>query len=196
MADTDDLFDNTDDADDGAAGSGDSSTEPAPQGDGSDATGSNSSTEADRVKYWMSKAQAAEAELNKQRGLDAKGQPKQSKPEPKSTDANTPAEPEGSEFEAYMREAVRNQIFTEEPRLKDFGFSLNDIGGDSLAEMRANREQLVKVIDRAESRALNRAFEQVGIDPSLAGGPREKRDFAAMSDEEIEKEIARAKGLG
>lgn len=199
MADNDDLFDSTDGADDGAAGSGDGdATPPATQGDGSDATGSNSSTQEKGVAYWMSEAQKAQAALRKAQGLDQKGNPKpDAKPTPKSTDAaeGTPEAARLSEFEAFARENAREQLFNQEPRLKDFGFSLEDIGGETLAEMRANREQLVKVIDKAESRALNKAFETVGIDPALAGGPREKRDFAAMSDEEIEKEIARAKGL-
>lgn len=196
MADNDDLFDGTI-ADDGATGSGDGDpTPPATQGDGSDAAKSNSSTEDKGVAFWMSKAQAAEAALRKAQGLDSKGQPKaDAKPDPKSADAAPEPTARESEYAAYLKEAALERLFNEEPRLKDFGYSLEDISGDSLEEMKANRNRLVKVIDRAESRALNRAFEQVGIDPALAGGPTEKRDFAAMTDEEIEKEIARAKGL-
>lgn len=196
MADNDDLFDTTDDAANDAAGSGDgAATPPATQGDGSDATGSNSSTDDKGVAYWMSKAQKAEAALRKAQGLDSTGQPKPAaKPPTQSADAAP--ESRESEYAAYLKEAAMERLFNEEPRLKDFGYSLEDISGDSLSEMKANRDRLVKVIDRAESRALNRAFEEVGIDPALAGGPTEKRDFASMSAEEFEKEIARAKGLG
>lgn len=196
MADNDDLFDEGTGSDD-ASGSGDGTQDPpAPQGDGSDGGASGSSTD-DRVAFWMSKAQSAEAEVNRLKGVRQDGTPKD-KPGPKSSgDQQPPAgQPDRlTEFTNFARENVRNQLFSEEPRLKEFGFSLDDIAGDSLAEMQANRQRLVKVIEKAESRALNQAFEKVGIDPSLAGGPTERKDYSAMSDEEFEKEIARAKGL-
>ena len=196
MADNDDLFGGTSGDTDGTTDSGDAPKAPATQGDGSDASQSNSSAEEKGVAYWMSEAQKAQAALRRAQGLDSKGQPKQdTKADQKPTDASSDATPQPSEFEAYMRESVRRQLFAEEPRLKDFGFALEDISGESLAEMEANRQRLVKVIEKAESRALNQAFEKVGIDPSLAGGPQERKDYAAMSPEEFEKEIQRAKGL-
>lgn len=196
MADTDDLFDDTDGSDDGASESGtEESSSSAPQGDGGNGGESNSKTDK-RIADWMSRAQAAEAELNRLKGLDQKGNPKP-RTDGRSSDAAAQEAPasQPSEFEGYMRESVRRQLFAEDDRLKEFGFSLEDIAGDSLAEMQASRTRLVKVIEKASSRALNQAFERIGIDPSVAGGPTERKDYAALSDEEFEKEIAKAKGL-
>ena len=144
----------------------------------------------------MSKAQSAEAEVNR-----LKGKPQTSKKQEAATPSGDdsgaqpdPGQDRLGEFESYMRESVRNQMFGEDARLKDFGFSLEDISGDTPAQMQASRQRLIQVIEKSQSRALNEAYEQLGIDPSIAGGSAERKDYAAMSPEEFEKEIQKAKG--
>lgn len=187
MADNDDLFD-TDGEEEPVTGSSDADNAPAPQ-DGDSASGSESDSqdESERVKFWMSKAQKAEAALAKAS--------KQKTPAARPAGDDSSEAPEVNEFQEFIKRSAQEGLFKEDPRLADFGFTVDDLAGSSLAEMRAARTRLVKVIEKAESRGLNAAYQRLGIDPSVAGGSSEKRDYASMTDEEFEKEIQRAKSL-
>lgn len=180
MSDTkDDLFEGTLPEGEGdTSGSGEAPEPPAPQ-----ANASESATEDPkdkRISDLMSQLQTTQAENNRLKGVKQDGTKK-----PEAAAPSTAPNPEQDEFREYLKLTAQTSLFNEDPRLKDFGFTAEDIAGDSLADMRAKRKQLVSVIEKAESRGLNAAFERMGLDASQAGGPDEKRDFASMSEKEI-----------
>lgn len=186
MADTeDDLFEGALPEGESDEGSGEADEAPALQDDAkAEAT---EDPKDKRIRDLMSQLQRTEAENNRLKGQKQDGTKKEATP-------STTVDPSTAEMQAYLKETVQQRIFDEDPRLREFGFGVEDIAGDDLAAMRANRKKLQAVIEKAESRGLNAAFERMGLDPSVAGGPQETRDFASMSDKEIAELLDKAVG--
>lgn len=104
----------------------------------------------------------------------------------------------GDEFLQFARQQTRESLFNSEPRLAKYGFSADDIAGDSLTEMKASFTAHVKRINGMESLVRREILTQHGLDPevSVSGGGTEKgTDFATMSDEDFEKFLKKRDSL-
>lgn len=177
-----DLFDGTLDASDSPDGSGEGDTPPAPQSaSGPDGTADPSTK---RINDLMSRAQKAEAEnarLKKQLGLQD-GRRKS------GDDGATPAADEQpDEFQEYLREAARRDIFRDSG-LADFGLDVSVISGATLREMKESADRWKTVATSLASKARQDAFVEAGVSPEAGGGQApEGKSFASMSDKEFEE---------
>lgn len=186
----DSQFDGIDSGNDSAPESGSESSAPPK----SDQSGDQSNS-AKRINDLMSIAQqhearanAAEAELARLRGQKPRGD---GKPE----DAGAPEAGAGAEdWAALLREQARDQFYASDPRLAEYGVPKEAITGATPAEMREALIRQTKLVDAIETRARNAALVEFGLDPEIGGGAGEPaKDFAAMSKEEFESWVQRAK---
>lgn len=190
MTDLDDMDDNTfadtDDSDSIDDGSGDADDAARSPDDG----GSADSTDPKdaRIAALMSRAQKAEAALakaTKGKGSAVDGQTNDQADGDRSSDRV-------SEMEQYWASKTREDIFRREGLDKYFD-SPDVVEGNSLAEIKASAERLKKVADKAMSTARQEAFARAGIDPDIGGGaPGKPTDWAALSDEEFDKQFDKA----
>lgn len=178
--DNNDLFDGTLDDSGSPDGSGDGTQDPpAPQSaSGTDGTADPS---AKRIADLMSRAQKAEAEAakyRKQLGLkDGRV---------KSGDDET-ATQEPDEFQEYLRESAKRDIFRESG-LADFGLDVSVISGATLREMKESADRWKTVAASLASKARQEAFAEAGVTPDTGGGqPQPGKSFAEMSEKEFEE---------
>jgi hypothetical protein len=135
---------------------------------------------ADRETARANKAEAALKALN------AGGSP-----------ASGSNDPERKALLEELREAGLDAVYGEFAELKDFGIDRALIGGTTRAEMRESATSLVGLIKGVATKARNAALREAGVSPAPVGGNASKpKDYAGMSDEEIEQEINRAKSGG
>ena len=111
-----------------------------------------------------------------------------------------PQSPQGlpAEVRAWVqavRESEIDRIYQSDPRFEAYGFQRGDLAGETPAEIKASADRFRQLIERVEGAARNSLQRELGVVPDIVPerrGPR--KDFASMSSEEFEKEIARAKG--
>ena len=179
----DDLEDSLDDTD-----QGDNDTDADSDGDagqGPDA-GQDGATDNKRISDLMSKWQKAEARAAKaEADLAKKGA------QGAATGGNA-----GQEWLELFREQARDQIYRSDPRLAEYGIDPSSISGDTPAAMRESAALVIALVDKLETGVQDRVMKRHGLSPEVKSGPTSKgKSYADMSDEEIEKELARAKGL-
>ncbi len=175
----DDLEGALDDEDEGA---GDDS-----QGDEGPAGASASKGEGKRINDLMSKWQAAEARAKKaEDALNKKG------------DAGG-AEAGGgnTELQQYIelfREQAREQAYRSDPRLAEYGIEVSSITGSTPSEMAESVKRAGALIDQMAQRIRDDVLKKHGLSPEVTSKPTGgRKSFDQMSDEEFEKELARAK---
>lgn len=106
-------------------------------------------------------------------------------------------DPERQALLAELREASLDAVLGENPELKQYGIDRNLIEGANRAELRESATQLVSLVKSVATKARNAALREHGLNAEPVGGTREKpKNYGTMSDEDFEKELARAKGGG
>lgn len=146
-----------------------------------------------RLRDLQSKADKATAEANKLRKELEKLQTK-GKDEGKEA-GDVP--PELRQWLTAAQDRVRDQLYGQDPRFKEYGIDPSLITGSTPAEMRTSAAQLKKFVDRVETKVRNRALREHGFDPepqtSIPAGKR--KSYATMTAEEFEAEVQRALSL-
>ena len=149
--------------------------------------GTESGGNDDRVRTLQSRADKAEAEANKLRKqLESfQGQ---------TASGSEPAvPPQVAEWVTAAEERLRDQLYAEDPRLKEYGISADRITGDSPAAMRASAKELSKSVDTMESAIRNKVQVEHGIAPPPSAGPPDKKvNFDSMSSEEFNAYVEKA----
>lgn len=152
-----------------------------------DTKGTESKTNDDRVRTLQSRADKAEAEANKLRKQLESLQGKTAK-------ESEPALPaQVADWVSAAEERLRDQLYAEDPRLKEYGISADRIRGGTPAEMRASAAELSKSIDTMEQAIRNKVQLEHGIAPPPSAGPPDKRvSFDKMSSEEFNAYVEKA----
>lgn len=180
---TDDLELDLEDGDDGDDASGDAGDAPKEPAKDEDKRIRDLQSAADKA---TARANKAEAELAKALG---KGE---------GTGEGAPArDPERAALLSELREASLDAVYGEFPDLKRFGISRDLVEGQTRVEMRESATSLVTLVKSVETKARNAALKEHGITPEPAGATRQPpKSYDSMSDEDFEKEIARARTGG
>ena len=154
----------------------------------------------DQIKNLQSRADKEAARANKaekalKEALKALGQGEQ--PDGDGEPATGKPDPERAALMQEIREAGLDAVYAENPLLKTYGIERDLVQGASRAEMRESATALVALIKSIETKAKNAALAEHGITPEPVSGKRTPpKSYDQMSDEEFEKEIARARGGG
>lgn len=167
------------DGDDGGDAAGaDKTGEPAK--DGADKRISDLQSKYDKAEARANKAESALQKLNAGDGTDAGSN-----------------DPERKALLEELREASLDSVFGEFAELKEYGIDRALIEGRSRAEMRESATALVGLVKSVATKERNRVLREHGIKAEPAGATRSApKNYAEMSDEDIEKEIARARSGG
>jgi len=129
---------------------------------------------------------AALAALGQGEAPEGDGEPSDGKPDP-----------ERAALMAEIREAGLDAVYAENPLLKTYGIERELVQGANRAEMRESAAALVALIKSIETKAKNVALAEHGITPEPGPTTRKPpKSYDAMTPEEFEREIARAKGGG
>lgn len=144
-----------------------------------------------RIRDLQSKADKAEARANKAEAALAKSL------KPGEGDAKGSNDPEREALLLELRDASLDTVYGEFAELKEYGIDQALIEGQTRAEMRESASTLVALIKGVETKARNRALRDAGVKAEPVGATRQApKNYAAMSDEDIEKEISRARSGG
>lgn len=152
-----------------------------------DDEGSDSKGEKGRVDDLMSKWQKAEARAKKaEAALASAKAPADVKQGDKAADGGDAG---SNEFLDFQRQSARENLFNQDPRFKEYGLSIDDISGNTLAEMKASAKAQRALIDGIETRARNKVLREHGLDAEVATGAASEKtpSFSEMSQEEFEK---------
>ena len=163
-----DFLDNEEELDDLGESAGAESTDDAPPATDND----GSETESKRIRDLMSRADKAEARANQlEAQLKGKGSTKRSKDKA-----------ETDEFMELVREQSRNQLFSSDPRLAEYGLKPSVIAGNTPEEMRASFDQYKSLLDAIVSKVRNQVLVEHGLDAGVTGSGKgqELPDFSAM----------------
>lgn len=145
-----------------------------------------------RVKKLQSIADKATARANKLEKELEKLQKAQD-----GTGSEGSKDPERQALEDELREDRLDSVFAEFEELKSYRVSRDAIEGRTRAEMRDSAAQLVGLIKRVETRTRNRVLKERGLTADATGATRgTPKNYANMSDEDFEKELARGKSGG
>ncbi len=140
---------------------------------------------SDLTSMWQkaeARAKALEAKTSKK---DADGA--------KSGSANSG---EGQQWIQFAQTQARDQIFASDPRFAELGLDRSSIAGTTPAEMQESGKRLMDLLDTIETTLTTSILKKHGLSPEVkgaapAGGKR--KGYDEMSDEDFEKELARAK---
>lgn len=144
-----------------------------------------------RISDLQSKADKAEARANKAEAALAKSL------KPGESAGSGKNDPEQAALMTELREASLDAVFGEFSELRDYAIDRALIEGSTRAEMREAATSLVGLIKSVETKARNKALREHGIKAEPAGATRQTpKNFSEMSNEDFEKEIARAKSGG
>lgn len=182
--DDDELQDDQLDSDDDTTG-GDSGSDHSAPPDSKPASKDEGKRVSDLMAMFnreQARANRLEAELRAARG-DSGGADSDAGSQGDATNARI------SEYEEFARENARNTLFNSDPRLAAAGLSVEDITGNSLAEMRASVQKHQKVIGGIEGRLRNQILSEHGLEPDVATGQGTEKvpSFATMTDAEFAK---------
>ena len=187
--DTDDQLDVDSDVED-TDGADEETDEAGAAGD--EGSESDNDSPADkRIRDLQSKADKAEARANRLEKLLAKAAGSG------EGNASGSKDPERDALMTELREASLDAVFGEFPELTTYGIDRSLIEGRTRAEMREAATSLVGLIKSVETKARNKALRDAGVKADPTGATRQPpKNYATMSDEDFEKEIARARGGG
>lgn len=143
-----------------------------------------------RIRDLQSRADKAEARANKAEAALAKSVTRDgNKGESK--------DPERDALLVELREASLDSVYGEYPELRRYGIDRNLVEGRTRAEMRESATSLVALVKSVATKAKNDALKEAGLSAEPVGGTRQPpKDYASMSDEDFEKELARARSGG
>lgn len=106
-------------------------------------------------------------------------------------------DPERTALLAELRETSLDAVYGEYSELKDYGIDRALIEGRTRAEMRESATALVGLIKSVATKARNKALQEAGVKADPTGATRQPpKNYGAMSEEDFEKEIARARSGG
>ncbi len=186
------MADGTDEQDlelDGEADAGTETEGDEPAGETPEA---DKAKEDKRISDLQSKADKAEARANKAEAALAKTVSRGDGEAPK-----VQSDPEREALMSELRDASLDAVFAEFAELKDYGVDRSLIEGRTRAEMREAATALVGLVKSVETKARNRVLKEHGIKAEPAGATRQPpKDFASMSNEDFEKELANSKSGG
>jgi hypothetical protein len=171
-------------ADSAAGDGGSSSAEGDGQGDGA------GSGEAKRIRDLQSARDRETARANRaERALQGLLKPGEG--------SSGSADPERQSLLDELRESNLDGVYAEFGELKTYEIDRALIEGQTRAEMRASAARVVALVKGVETKARNKALSDAGIKAEPVGTTRPApKDYARMSAEDIEKEIARARSGG
>jgi hypothetical protein len=185
-----DDFENDSDDDDGLGDpeDEDQDTDDAASGDGD----SESKEQSKRIRDLQSKADKAEARANKaEKALkDSKA-----KANPARVDGK-----DGEEVPAAVREwlvaaedRLRESLYEEDPRFKEFSIDPALISGATPAAMRESKKALVAFVDKLETGVRDKVLVEHGFRPEPKTSERQEPvNYATMTAEEFAKHEKRA----
>lgn len=168
----------------------DGGQEDAPSGSDNSAPPKDESAPKDegkRVNDLMSKWQQAEARARKaEAALAARDGTQADEPQGDTTNDRV------NEFEVFARENARQTLYGSNPLFAQAGLEVDDIAGETLAEMRASAKKHLKILQGMEGRLRNKILAEHGLDPEVAtgAGTESVPSFSSMSDEEFAKFMA------
>jgi hypothetical protein len=176
----DDLEDN-----EGEPGSddGDAGVDAPPAGDKPGAA------ESKRVSDLTSKWQKAEARAQKAEKLLAAKAATQGDAD-KAPEAPAPSDM----WVEAQREVYAERLLDRYPRLTEYGLDIEDITGQTPAEMKASVKRHIDRINAIETKARTNLLIEHGLSPEVPGGGTTRGvDVAAMADADFEKLVQRTK---
>jgi hypothetical protein len=160
------------------------------EGAASESKGTESSGNDERIRALQSeadKAKAAEAKARKE--LEAL---KGNAAAPDATPSGA-VPPQVEEWITVASDRLRDQLYAEDSRFKDYGLPASRITGSTPAEMRASAKDLASVVDKMEANIRARVQEEHGIAPApSAGAPEKTASFDKMSSEEFNAYVEKA----
>lgn len=188
-----DLYDDTEDL--GEDNEQDLDTD-SQESDGADDTAADdappasqdsSDTESKRIRDLTSKWQKAEAARAKAEAALAKSRSKQ---EPAQSNA------QADEFMDFAKEHARNTLYASDPRFSKYGIGVEDITGDTPAQMQASVARQRKMIDTLESAIRNEVMLEHGLDADVTSTSTNSiPDIGGMSQEDFQKLMRRRDSL-
>lgn len=154
-----------------------------------DSAATSSKAVEKRISDLQSRADKAEARANKLEKLLAKRDDE--------GDAGGSKDPERNALLSELREAGLDSIYSQFTELTQYGIDRTLIEGATRAELRASAASLVALIKNIETKARNATLREFGLKADPSGTSRKPpRDYSQLSDEEFEKELAKAKSGG
>lgn len=183
---TDEFGDVLDESAEDSAGEGNEGAEGAASG----TEGTESSTNDERIRALQSEADKAKAEAAKARKeLESlKGNAAA-----QGTEASGAVPPQVEEWITAAEDRLREQLYAEDSRFKEYGLPATRITGKTPAEMRASAKDLASVVDKMEANIRNRVQQEHGIAPAPAAtAPGKTTSFDKMSSEEFNAYVEKA----
>lgn len=167
----------------------DESTDDTADGDDSAAGDSKAKGAEDkRIRDLQARADKETARANKAEALLA------SRGESGADGSN---DPERAALVTELREASLDAVYGEFAELKEYGIDRALIEGATRAQMRESATSLVGLVKGVETKVRNKVLREHGIKAEPAGSARSApKDYGSMSDEDFEKELARARSGG
>lgn len=178
---------------DGDAGGDDSGSTTG----GDDAASAPPKDESKRINDLMSRAQKAEARADKaEKALEAsaaKDQGQRSEGQAPAKDGD--ADPTREEWISAQREFLRERALNSDARFEEYGIGLDDLTGDTPAEIKASVKRFQTLIDAVETKARTRLLQEYGLNPEIAGQAMDpKVDIDGMSESDFNKLVDKARG--
>ena len=137
----------------------------------------------------QARANRLERELEKLRGQ----KPADQRPEGDAPAAD--ADPAREEWISAQREFMRERAATSDKRFEEYGIGVDDITGNTPAEIRASFKKLQALIDAVETKARTRLLQEYGLNPEIAGQAMDpKVDIEGMSTDDFNKLVEKARG--
>lgn len=169
---------------------GDDEGDASDDGDGGESGGEDQTEK--RLKDLQSRLDKETARANKaEKALQAKPGDAGERPGGGTND------PDRAAWEAELLEDRRDAIYAAHPELKEFGIDRSLIDGRTRDQMRASAAALVSLVKSVEAKTRNKVMKDFGLKAEPAGTSRSApKDYASMSDEDFEKEMALARAGG
>lgn len=184
MADNDETFtDILDDDGDDTSSDSNSNSSGAATGEKSDESGQSAE---ERIRALQSRADKAEAELNKIRKQAASGDSTTAQ----GSQTSGTVTPELKEWLVAAEDRLREQLYREDPRFAAYELPPERITGSTPAEMRASAKDLAGLLDRMEQDIRAKVQREHGIAPTPSStGSDRKVSFDKMSSDEFDKYV-------
>lgn len=171
--------------DSGSASGGDNAATSAPPKDGDK-----------RVNDLMSNWQKEQARANRLQGeLDKLKSQKPSDQKPEGQAPAADPDPTREEWISAQREFLRERALNSDGRFEEYGIGLDDLTGDTPAEIKASVKRFQTLIDAVETKARTRLLQEYGLNPEIAGQAMDpKVDIDGMSTDDFNKLVEKARG--
>lgn len=137
-----------------------------------------------RVRDLQSKLDKALAENSKLKKSNPSGVP-----------TGKEADPEVQQWVQAAMDVTRNQIYSSDPRFKEFGVPPSAIAGDTPEQMQTSAAETLRFVNRIVTRTTNKVLREHGFSPEPKGDRKESsKDFDNMSQKEFDAQVRKALG--